>query len=193
MAVTRVLGPVLLGIALLVGPLQPSAAARPPAAADAGRAAPLVLTPHRLGALRIGMSAEQAVDTGYLVENPDEPCGYPAEVIDAYASVLFIGWTRDDTVDNIFVKGRSVARTKAGVGVRSTVAQMRQGHPGLRPARRVDGDGGQLWIQALRRGPDWLIFGLSTPQTRRPRAGDRVRFIFVDRDWAPQDGLHGGC
>ena len=114
-------------------------------------------------------------------------------MIDEYERVLFVGWNNDDTIDNILIKGRSVARTRAGVGVRSTVATMRAGHRGLRPAQRVEGDGGRLWIQALRRGQDWLIFGLSTPADRRPRPLDRVTFIYIDRDWAPRDGLHGGC
>lgn len=162
-------------------------------APDAGFAVRLILTPHKLGTLQLGMSAEEAVATGHLVDNPEEPCGYPAQVIDKYAYVLFVGWNDDDSIDNIFIKGRSVARTKAGVSVRSTVAEMRAGHRGLRPARRVDGDGGRLWIQALRRGNDWLIFGLSTPENRQPRPTDRVSFMFIDRDWAPRDGLHGGC
>jgi hypothetical protein len=194
MSLTRSVGSAVLVAALLISPFQPAATARQRTAGDAERAAPLILTPHKLGTLELGMSAEQAVGTGYLVDNPDEPCGYPAQVISKYASILFIGWNEgDDTIDNIFIKGRAVARTKAGVGVRSTVADMREGHGGLRPARRVDGDGGRLWMQALRRGKDWLIFGLSTPENRQPRPNDRVRFILIDRDWAPNDGLHGGC
>ncbi len=178
---------------LLASAFQPSALADDAAAAIAERAAPPILTPHRLDTLKLGNSAEEAVDSGYLADNPKEPCGYPAQVVDTFASVLFVGWKNDDSIDNIFIKARSVARTKAGVGVRSTVAEMRAGHRSLRPARRVDGDGGRLWIQALRRGRDWLIFGLNTPESRQPRPTDRVSFIFIDRDWAPRDGLHGGC
>lgn len=183
----------VLAVVLLISVFHPSAGASISDEGDSARAASLTLTPHKVGTLELGMSAEQAVGTGYLVDNPDEPCGYPAQVINKYAFVLFVGWNDDDTIDNIFIKGRSVARTKAGVGVRSTVAAMRAGHRGLRPARRVDGDGGRLWIQTLHRGQDWLIFGLSTPENRRPRPTDRVNFVFIDRDWAPRDGLHGGC
>ncbi|MCY7400121.1 MAG: hypothetical protein LH477_04030 [Nocardioides sp.] len=183
----------ILATVLLASTFQPSATAGEGTAASAELAAPLILTPHRLGTLKLGASAEEAVGSGYLIDNPEEPCGYPAEVISKYASVLFVGWKDDDSVDNILIKGRSVARTKTGVGVRSTVAEMRAGHQSLRPARRVDGDGGRLWVQALRRGRDWLIFGLSTPENRQPRDTDRVSFIFIDRDWAPRDGLHGGC
>jgi len=183
----------VLAAVLLVSAFQPSATAGTGTAAGADFAAPVILTPHKLGTLQLGISAEEAVDSGYLVDNPEEPCGYPAQVVNKYASVLFVGWNDDDSIDNIFIKGRSVARTKAGVGVRSTVAEMRAGHRSLRPARRVDGDGGRLWIQALRRGRDWLIFGLSAPENRQPRPTDRVSFIYIDRDWAPRDGLHGGC
>jgi len=183
----------ILATVLLVSPFQPSATAGEGTAASAEPAGPLILTPHKLGTLKLGTSAEEAVDSGYLVDNPDEPCGHPAQVIRKYASVLFVGWKNDDSVDNIFIKGRSVALTKAGVGVRSTVAEMRAGHRSLRPARRVDGDGGRFWMQALRRGRDWLIFGLSAPENRQPRPTDRVSFIYIDRDWAPRDGLHGGC
>ena len=160
------------GAALPNADLVLKSAPVPTTATVAGRAAPLTITPHKLGALELGLSAEEAVDTGYLFDNPDEPCGLPAQVIDKYAAVVFVAWKDDDTVDNILIKaGRWPApgwRRR-----RSTVAQMREGHPGLRPASRVDGDGGGLWIQAMRRGQDWLIFGLTTPENRTPRAADR--------------------
>lgn len=183
----------LIASTLLIGAFQPAATLEQESASPAGRAAPLVLTPHKLGALELEMSAKAAVGTGYLKNNPDEPCGHPAEVIDKHATVLFIGWNDDDTIDNIFIKGRSVARTKAGVGVRSTVAEMREGHRRLLAPQRVEGDGGRFWMQALRRGGDWLIFGLSTPENQRPSPADRVNFMYIDQDWAPRDGLHGGC
>ena len=150
----------------------------------------LVVTPRRLGSIRIGMNLQDALATGLFVADPDEQCGDLANLVARYERDIFVDW-KDDVIFSILVKGQ--ARTRGGVRVGSAVSRLRATQPLLRGPRLVEGDGGLRWIQFTRRGRDWLVFGLDTPSDRSPRGRDRIEFMYVQNSWSTEQGLFGGC
>ncbi|GIM64136.1 hypothetical protein Pve01_94530 [Planomonospora venezuelensis] len=158
---------------------------------SAARAGKLVVTPRRLDSIRIGMGLQDALATGYFIADPTEQCGDLAHLVPRYERDIFVDW-KDDVIFSFLIKGPQ-ARTRDRVGVGTAVRTLRRVQSRLRGPRQVDGDGGALWIQTTRRGQNWLIFGLSTPADRRPRAKDEVEFMYVQSGWSTKQGLYGGC
>lgn len=150
---------------------SPSTASSPSATTSATTAAPtteppaalpsieeLVVAPGRIGAVRTGMTREEAVDTGLFDEDVSiggEECGRSAPLgwKPDYASSLDVLTTDDGAVVSLGVRGEQ-PRTAEGLGVGSTLREVSGTYE---TAEMTEAGFGQTGV-FVTEGDDWLAF-----------------------------------
>ncbi|MEH3033738.1 MAG: hypothetical protein PGN07_06795 [Aeromicrobium erythreum] len=142
--------------------------------------ASLTVTTGGVGPLRAGMTLDEAEDSGYL-ERVDGPC--PLRFRSPYSSALRV--SADATSGRVlsFTVVGSVPRTRSGLGVGSTYAQ-------LRDVAQPGGDVGGRAAMFVQDGSGWIGFALDAP-TAELTDTSRVVLVQVSAARPALDGA--GC
>jgi hypothetical protein len=151
----------------------------------------LLVSPGRVGPVLVGMTRQQAIDTGLFeadVEVPGEDCGrvQPLGWKSDYASSLDVLTKDDGTVVSLGIRGEQ-PRTSDGLGVGSTLRQVSRVHE---TAELVEAGYGQTGV-FVTEGQRWLGYLFDAdPESIGPK--DTVTLVEVTQGTKP-DLMRDGC
>ncbi|GAA3529310.1 hypothetical protein AFL01nite_01380 [Aeromicrobium flavum] len=170
-------------------PTTPTPTTEPPAALPA--LDELLVSPGRVGPVSVGMTKQQALDTGLFeadVEVPGEDCGrvLPLGWKADYASSLDVLTKDDGTVVSLGIRGEQ-PRTSDGLGVGSTLREVSGVHE---TAELVEAGYGQTGV-FVTDGERWLGYLFDAdPESIGPK--DAVSLVEVTQGTRP-DLMRDGC
>lgn len=153
-------------------------------------ASQLLVTPGAVGPVTVGMTKQQALDTGYLVApDPDSGDGCPAPPLawkDGYAGVLDVQASGNGDVLSIGVRQQG-PRTRSGYGIGTTWGELKA--VGEDPVEAGYGQTGVRVYDAANAG--WIGFLFDTTVDQLDDA-DTVTFMEVTKGGQP-DLMRDGC
>lgn len=150
----------------------------------------LLVTPGAVGPVTVGMSKQEALDTGYLVApDPSSGDGCPAPPLawkDDYASVLDVQASGNGDILSIGVRAQG-PRTRSGYGVGTTWGELKA--VGEEPVEAGYGQTGVRVYDAANAGWIGFLFDTTVDQLAD---GDTVSFMEVTKGAQP-DLMRDGC
>jgi hypothetical protein len=152
----------------------------------------LVVAPGKISAAEVGMTQAQAAATGLFdsdVETGDDGCQavVPLRWKKAYGTVVDVATDKSKTITSLGILGAG-PKTAEGIGLGSTLAEVRSAYPGLSPVGDAGYDQSGAYVSS---GTHWLGF-LFNEKPKAAIDSSKVTFMEVTEGKKPAL-MRDGC